>query len=1679
MRKRLISILIANVLFLSNVGFTSLAVEQHIDDSIVAASEEETEAETDEESEEESQEASASDSYFDDIDYVKIQSFTELPEEIINQKLKLGGNIEELNFPDTLEIKVVADLDRADRIEEQLGRERELMRELEEEDAEAASSASSEDEEEEEEETEDEAGEGSSQMIDGESVIFFDSDSETPVDQATEESESDDEYQDYEEIEDSHEEISSESSSSGATINAPAEEPETTEETSEEPEQPNEEQESSDENDDAADEAPADEAPADEGNEDAGEDSEPSDDLISRIISVFRPLMVRAAEKAEEPAEDEGEESSEVEAEASDEDEVDESGEGSDATDYSEDVGSADYESIEMVSGIEWILDPSRSDAGTFSSDVLGARFTFVPVLVIPDYYYVEAELPTITVTIVDEYYAFDEVVSVDDVKIRVRADEGVFQEGATLFAQKLQEEDEKEIQDKVEEQLEENTKIVKAYTFDIQIRDRDGNEIEPDTEKGRVFVSFETEEVSNVDYDAEIYHIIEAEDVDNAEATAADGAEAKDEAESEEKAGEAKDAKGVDESAESVIPEYKSAEASEEKATVDGEFIIKKLEAQVVEGEEEKALEAETDSFSNYCLIFVESDVTKLTVNDFKPINIDDFYTNTLLGTGTISTVTFAGESAASVYATKLTQDAPSTDAELDVTTGVYKSGLVNYLIVKKPFSDAVVMTITDSNDSTYTVNVENTKSADIDLENGSYPYATELGDYTFMLEVPIPTASQASTDNIYQWQKSSDGSVWEDIPGANSYYYKNASVTTNGIWYHCIVNGVETEKVQIIIPRLDQATRPWTKCFGNNTQCYVSNGKVAYTHNLDSASTVQKRFDFVGEFDGKMLQTTINGEGWKLFSGSTSPITWSTIDYDLDSVYFRFVDTSSPKLIITANPTVATTSYFAIGANTKLGTVQKETTIAQTESSSSTTFKRIAIMATTDKDDAQKLINNGNGDTVPSLLLTPITTSNATRSLAAHNSQIPYGTSDKSSIEGSLSGIAMSWDMSGSTPEPVEFELSLAGMKTNDVLDEISKTGKSTPANFSSNIKSLKLSSDVPLDTYAKSDKAGDIYDEVSVQLKFASATSDGKSAIGNILPKYEKASTSSASTTSSSTTSSSSNSTAYSADYFDVNVKSYVNNSKTGESVPEIDDNVVIEISYDFTNKDDIQVFRYHENSAQSLSAGSGSEGTYKVDKSAGKIYVYTRKFSTFAVAYKPDTYYTVTFSGASVSSQKVKAGGKATKPADPTKEGYTFKGWYWYPNNPTKTVSASTSKSSSSSTSTSSSSSSEDASLYNFDNEVKSNITLTAGWASDTASSLEASKAAAKAAAEDDEGDVNGARAPKTHDDLPIVWLWVLLLVSGITTFGLSAKAIVDATRNPDQPKRRTKLQVYMLLAGILIKTTIKFIARKIRENKAKALLGLSTAVILVSCIVLASTLLQYHKTESLYSDADVTYVETGDGEEVDEYVQEIKELAGEEDRYDWWDCAQVNLKELKEEYPEVVGWIYFENENISYPIMYSGDNDKYLKTTYTGEKAKAGAIFIDGESTPDFTDPHSLIYGHNMRDLSMFGRLRYYTNTPGYYEDHQYFQIFTEDKVYRYQIFAYEEVADNHDVFWVYGKEPTGYYKMLKEIESGSYCNSGITTNESDHVITLATCTNKDDRRLIVSAVRTDEYEYAQ
>ena len=191
---------------------------------------------------------------------------------------------------------------------------------------------------------------------------------------------------------------------------------------------------------------------------------------------------------------------------------------------------------------------------------------------------------------------------------------------------------------------------------------------------------------------------------------------------------------------------------------------------------------------------------------------------------------------------------------------------------------------------------------------------------------------------------------------------------------------------------------------------------------------------------------------------------------------------------------------------------------------------------------------------------------------------------------------------------------------------------------------------------------------------------------------------------------------------------------------------------------------------------------------------------------------------------------------------------------------------------------------------------------------------------------------------------------------------------------------------------------------------------------------------------------------------------------------WYEQISVDLEGLQAAYPDVAGWIYFENESISYPVLYSGDNEKYLRTAYTGKTANAGAIFLDGENTRDFSDPHTLIYGHNMKNLSMFGRLRYYRTDKDYYEGHKYFQIFTGGYIYRYEIFAYGQVSADDSIYYVYGADPGNdkLRALLKELKGMAPQGSSAEPGVNDHLITLSTCTGDGDVRMIVSAVRVDE-----
>lgn len=281
---------------------------------------------------------------------------------------------------------------------------------------------------------------------------------------------------------------------------------------------------------------------------------------------------------------------------------------------------------------------------------------------------------------------------------------------------------------------------------------------------------------------------------------------------------------------------------------------------------------------------------------------------------------------------------------------------------------------------------------------------------------------------------------------------------------------------------------------------------------------------------------------------------------------------------------------------------------------------------------------------------------------------------------------------------------------------------------------------------------------------------------------------------------------------------------------------------------------------------------------------------------------------------------------------------------------------------------------------------------------------------------------GNTTPKTGDDNDLLlWLCVLVLAVAIIAFGIS------------------------------------------RGKMPKAATG---AICVIGLVILGYAGYQfvtqfsdYKKSSDLYENAAKEYAPLKNDEDTDQT--------------NWKDLVNVNISKLREENADIVGWIYFENEDISYPVLHSGDNSTYLRKAYTGETMSAGSIFMEGRNDSDFSDVHTIIYGHNMKDLSMFGKLKNYVKDAKYITDHEYFQIVTESEKYRYKIVAYKVVAPDSDIYTIYKDGGQDFLSFVKEdIRKGSYLDFNENVTDQDHLISLSTCSNDD--RLVVTALRCDE-----
>lgn len=188
---------------------------------------------------------------------------------------------------------------------------------------------------------------------------------------------------------------------------------------------------------------------------------------------------------------------------------------------------------------------------------------------------------------------------------------------------------------------------------------------------------------------------------------------------------------------------------------------------------------------------------------------------------------------------------------------------------------------------------------------------------------------------------------------------------------------------------------------------------------------------------------------------------------------------------------------------------------------------------------------------------------------------------------------------------------------------------------------------------------------------------------------------------------------------------------------------------------------------------------------------------------------------------------------------------------------------------------------------------------------------------------------------------------------------------------------------------------------------------------------------------------------------------------------------IDFATLEEEGPDIYAWIRIPDTRIDYPVVQTQDtadlyDEYYLRRLTDGTSAVAGSIFTQKINARDFSDRNTVLYGHNMRNGSMFADLHKYEDQT-FMESHDLIYIYTPEHVYVYRIFAAVPFAADH-VMVRYGfdsAEDTQAYLDDVLAAGGVYCRPEEAGSE-DCLLTLSTCISQqaNKRYLVVARLET-------
>lgn len=256
---------------------------------------------------------------------------------------------------------------------------------------------------------------------------------------------------------------------------------------------------------------------------------------------------------------------------------------------------------------------------------------------------------------------------------------------------------------------------------------------------------------------------------------------------------------------------------------------------------------------------------------------------------------------------------------------------------------------------------------------------------------------------------------------------------------------------------------------------------------------------------------------------------------------------------------------------------------------------------------------------------------------------------------------------------------------------------------------------------------------------------------------------------------------------------------------------------------------------------------------------------------------------------------------------------------------------------------------------------------------------------------------------------------------------------------------------------------------------RAVFCVALVVFLISGTMLVKELLDYRKGDKIYSDVEqsVFTVDTKKpttGNKNDGNATDTTTAAAPESVL----LTNYNHQALLDLNKDAVGYLQIPALNLLLPVVQGTDNDYYLYHAITGESTKNGTLFIDCRNTDGIESQNAIIYGHNMKNGSMFGLLNRYEKSDFFTTgDNKYFYFYIEDKIYKYEIYSVHKTQAISSTYTTVFNSSDAFFTYINSMIQASVHQNAVDIFSDSKTVTLSTCTSNDDVRLVVQAVRVE------